>query len=343
MKAIQFAGQGSMPEVVSVADPEPGPGEVLLEVKAAGMCHSDLAVIEDPLIIGGRLPLVLGHEGAGTVAALGEGVTGVEVGQDMAVYAPWGCGACRNCSRGAENYCTRAQELDIKPPGLGAPGAMAEYMIVDDVRHLVPVEGLDLVNAAPLTDAGLTPYHAVKRSLGKLVPGSTAVVIGTGGLGHMAVQILRAMSATRVIALDISEEKLELARHIGAHETVLSDEAAAGRVRELTGGLGADLVLDFVGSQPTVTLAGACAGMCSDVTLVGLGGGQLPVGFGVGPFEMAVTAPYWGSRDELIEVLALARSGAIGVHVERYPLDEAPRTYQRLHDNEIAGRAVIVP
>ncbi|MEU4578657.1 MULTISPECIES: NAD(P)-dependent alcohol dehydrogenase [Nonomuraea] len=343
MKAVQLAGQGSMPEVVTVPDPEPAPGEVLLRVRASGMCHSDIAVIENPLLVGGSLPLILGHEGAGTVAALGDGVTGVEVGQDVVVYGPWGCGTCRNCSRGAENYCTRAQDLAIKPPGLGAPGAMAEYMIVDDVRHLVPVEGLDLAQAAPLTDAGLTPYHAIKRSLAKLVPGSTAVVIGTGGLGHMAVQILRAMSATRVIALDISEEKLELAREIGAHETVISDEAAAGRVRELTGGLGADLVLDFVGIQPTVTLAGACAGVCSDVTIVGVADGRLPVGFGSGPYEMAVSVPYWGGRDELIEVLALARSGAIGVRVEPHSLDEAPRTYQRLHDNEIVGRAVIVP
>lgn len=174
----------------------------------------------------------------GTVAALGDGVNGLSVGDPVAVYGPWGCGTCVKCAEGKENYCLRAKELGITPPGLGSPGAMAEYMIVDDPRHLVPLGGLDPVQAVPLTDAGLTPYHAVKRSLPKLVPGATAVVIGTGGLGHVAIQLLRAMTAVRVIALDVTEDKLALARAVGAHETVLSDKAAAARIRELTGGSG---------------------------------------------------------------------------------------------------------
>ncbi|WP_262402986.1 alcohol dehydrogenase catalytic domain-containing protein [Actinomadura sp. CNU-125] len=251
MRAVQYREVGGAPEVVTVADPEPGPGQVLLKVSAAGVCHSDIAVMgwtAEQLTFG--LPLTLGHEGAGTVEAVGDGVRGVSIGESVAVYGPWGCGACVMCSQGKENYCVRADELGIMPPGLGAPGAIAEYLLVDNARHLVPLGGLDPVANVSLTDAGLTPYHAIKGALPKLVPGSAAVVIGTGGLGHVAIQLLRALTPARVIALDVSEKKLELARTVGAHEVVLSDERAADRVRGMTGGVQA--VFDFVGVGPTV-------------------------------------------------------------------------------------------
>ncbi|MER6395455.1 NAD(P)-dependent alcohol dehydrogenase [Kitasatospora sp. NPDC001603] len=344
MKAVQYRTAGAAPEVVTVPDPEPGPGQVLLKVTAAGVCHSDIAVMSLPAEqLSFPLPLTLGHEGVGTVAELGAGVTGFTEGDAVAVYGPWGCGSCAKCAEGKENYCLRAAELGIRPPGLGAPGAMAEYMIVDDPRHLVPLGGLDPVRAVPLTDAGLTPYHAIKRSLGKLVPGSTAVVIGTGGLGHVAIQLLRAMTAARVVALDVTEEKLALARAVGAHETVLSDASAPAAVRALTGGVGAQVVLDFVGAPPTVASAGAMAAVEGDVTIVGLGGGSLPVGFGTLPYEVSVASPYWGTRSELIEVLDLARAGAVEVHVETYGIDDAPLAYERLHAGLVDGRAVILP
>ncbi|WP_026931743.1 NAD(P)-dependent alcohol dehydrogenase [Glycomyces tenuis] len=344
MKALQYREIGSAPVVVDVPTPGPGAGEVLLKVTAAGVCHSDIAVMSWPAEqMPYELPLTLGHEGAGTVAAVGAGVKGVEVGDSVAVYGPWGCGRCIKCAAGEENYCLRAAELGIWPPGLGSPGAIAEYMIVDDARHLVQLMDLDPVSTVSLTDAGLTPYHAVKGSLPKLTPGSTAVVIGTGGLGHVAVQLLRALTAARVIALDVNEDKLDLARKVGAHDAVMSDEHAAQRVKELTGGVGAQAVFDFVGAEPTVAIAGACAGVESDVVIVGIGGGMLPVGFGELPYEATVRAPYWGSRDELIEVFELARSGLVDVHVETYSLDEAPRAYERLHHGQINGRAVILP
>lgn len=344
MKALQYRTIGAAPEVVTVPDPEPGPGQVLLKVTAAGVCHSDIAVMSWPAEnFPYELPLTLGHEGVGTVAALGAGVSGVREGDAVAVYGPWGCGTCAKCAQGKENYCLRADALGIRPPGLGTPGAIAEYLLVDDPRHLVPLDGLDPVAAAPLTDAGLTPYHAIKRSLAKLVPGSTAVVIGTGGLGHVAIQLLRALTPARVIALDVSEDKLRLAKEVGAHETVLSDAGAAAAVRALTGDLGAEAVFDFVGAEPTLRTAGALAAVEGDVTIVGIGGGALPVGFGSLPFEVSVAAPYWGSRSELIEVLNLARSGAVSVHTETYSLDEVPLAYERLRTGKVNGRAVILP
>ncbi|MEU1202026.1 NAD(P)-dependent alcohol dehydrogenase [Streptomyces sp. NPDC005813] len=344
MKALQYRTIGAAPEVVTVPDPEPGPGQVLLKVTAAGVCHSDIAVMSWPAEnFPYPLPLTLGHEGVGTVAALGAGVSGLGEGDAVAVYGPWGCGICAKCAEGKENYCLRADELGIRPPGLGAPGSMAEYLLVDAPRHLVPLDGLDPVAAVPLTDAGLTPYHAIKRALPRLLPGSTAVVIGTGGLGHVAIQLLRAMTAARVIALDVSEDKLALARQVGAHETVLSDADAAAKVRELTAGVGAQAVFDFVGAEPTVRTAGAVAAVEGDISIVGIGGGALPVGFGALPFEVSVSAPYWGSRGELIEVLDLARAGAVSVHTETYSLDEAPLAYERLHAGKINGRAVVLP
>ncbi|MFC9529724.1 NAD(P)-dependent alcohol dehydrogenase [Streptomyces sp. NPDC056975] len=344
MKAVQYRTVGAAPEVVQIPVPAPGPGQVLLRMTAAGVCHSDIAVMSWPADqLGFPLPLTLGHEGVGTVAAVGDGVVAVEVGDAVAVYGPWGCGTCAKCAEGKENYCLRAKELGIYPPGLGAPGAMAEYMVVDSPRHLVPLGALDPVQAVPLTDAGLTPYHAIKRSLPKLVPGSTAVVIGAGGLGHVAIQLLRALSPAWVIALDVNEEKLALAREVGAHEAILSDAESVAVVRELTGGKGAEAVFDFVGATPTVATAGGCAAVEGDVTIVGLGGGSLAVGFGTTPYEASVTAPYWGSRSELMEVLDLARSGVVSVHVETYGIDDAPTAYQRLHDGTVRGRAVILP
>lgn len=345
MKALQYRAFGSPPEVVEIPDPEPGPGQVLLKVTAAGVCHSDEFIMNVPEeeYVYGELPLTLGHEGAGVVAALGDGVEHIAVGDDVAVYGPWGCGRCLPCSGGRENYCLNSEREEIRPPGLGAPGAMAEYLLVDSARHLVPLRGLDPVRNVSLTDAGLTPYHAIKQSLPKLGAGTTAVVIGAGGLGHVAIQLLRTLCAATVVALDVSEEKLALAREMGAHHTVHSDESAAGRIRELTGGRGADAVFDFVGAQPTVETAGAAAGAEADVTIVGIGGGTLPVGFGTIAYDAAVRAPYWGSRPELIEVLELAHAGHVTVEVETYSLDEAPRAYERLAAGTIRGRAVIVP
>lgn len=344
MKAIQYREIGKGPELVEIPTPEPGPGQIRLKVTAAGLCHSDWFVMGLPAEqYTYPLPLTLGHEGAGIVDKLGDGVEGIELGGSYAIYGPWGCGQCHACAQGKENYCTRAAELGIAPPGLGAPGAMAEYVIVDDARHLAPLGDLDPVETVSLTDAGLTPYHAIMSSAAKLRAGATAVVIGTGGLGHVGIQILRAVSPVTVIALDISEEKLALAREVGAHHALMSDESAVEKIRELTGGKGADAVFDFTGIQPTLDIARQVVAVDGDIQIVGIGGGLLPTGFFSTPFGASVRAPYWGSRSELIEVLDLARSGDVGVHVERFTLDTAVEAYTKLHDGQVRGRAVVVP
>jgi propanol-preferring alcohol dehydrogenase len=344
MKVLQYTAIGMPPEIREVPTPQPGPGEVLLRMTAAGVCHTDETVMSSPAeSYTYGLPLTIGHEGAGIVAGLGAGVSGVREGDAVAVYGAWGCGYCRACATGAENYCRNAVAMKIMWPGFGAPGTMAEYMLVPSPRHLVPLGDLDPVRNVPLTDAGLTPYHGIKPSLPKLVPGSTAVVIGAGGLGHLAIQILRALSPAQVIALDIGEEKLAFAREVGAHAAFPSDPSSIQAVRDLTGGRGAEAVFDFVGLQATADLAAKLVGIMSDIVMVGLGEGAVPVGIGTLPDETSVRAPIWGTRSELFEVLDLARSGAIKVETERFSLEDGPKAFERLHARTLRGRAVLVP
>jgi propanol-preferring alcohol dehydrogenase len=288
-------------------------------------------------------PFTLGHENAGWVEALGAGVTGLEIGEPVAVYGPWGCGRCQRCATGMENYCERPDLAGGAVGGLGSDGGMAPYMLVPSARHLVPIGDLDPVVAAPLTDAGLTPYHAIKRGLHLLTPGSTAVVIGAGGLGHMAVQMLRALTPATVVAVDRRPEALDLAVSVGAHHGVLADDDAATTIREVSQGRGADVVLDVVGADPTLALGASVARTLGQLTIVGIAGGSLPVSFFGSAFEVSVATTYWGSLPELGEVLALARAGLLTPHVQRFSLDEAPVAYERLAAGEVEGRAVVIP
>src|SRR5690606_21153569 len=207
--------------VREVDDPEPGPGEVLLKVSGAGVCHSDLHILhaEEALF---PTPMTLGHEVAGTIRGIGDGVTGWDEGTPVLVHPVWGCGRCRQCVLGAENYCEAHPRSTVPGPGLGRDGGMADLVAVP-ARHLVPLGDLDLVEAAPLTDAGLTPYHAISLSRSRIAASSTVVVIGIGGLGHLAVQILRATSGATIVALDTDDGRLELATALGAHRTLMSD------------------------------------------------------------------------------------------------------------------------
>jgi propanol-preferring alcohol dehydrogenase len=343
VKAVQLVRWQAEPELREVAVPEPGPGEVLVRVGGAGLCHSDLHVMEWPEgTLPWRLPFTLGHETAGAVAALGPGTTGFAEGDAVLVYGPWGCGACVQCVRGAENLCENRFDRPGAGCGLGYDGGLAEYVLVPSTRLLVPLGELDPVAAAPLTDAALTPYHALKPELPRLVPGSSAVVIGVGGLGSVAVQLLRALSPARVVAIDLREQSRRLALELGAHAALDADGLEAVDVRAELGG-GATLVLDFVGNDATLALAAGTIGVGGHVALIGLGGGTFPMAFGSVPLEWSLRRPSWGTLPELHEVVALARAGALEIAVERLSLDEAIDGYRRLHDGKVNGRAVVVP
>ena len=320
--------------------PEPGPGEVLLKITAAGLCHSDLHIMEWPEgTLPWSVPFTLGHEAAGTVAALGSGVAGLEIGEPVVVCASWGCGRCRNCRLGYENRCIERPELP--GGGIGLDGALAEYLLVPSPRLLVSSEGLDPAVAAPLTDAALTPYHAIKVSLPLLTPGSTTVVIGVGGLGHMAVQLLRALAPTRIIAIDARESAVALALAAGADEAYVSRDVDPAALRASIGRYGATLVLDFVGVDQTLALGASLLGSGGRLTLIGLGGGAFPTS-GL-PLEWSVNRISNGTVPELEEVVELARRGDITLEVERIGLEDVIPTYDRLREGSIVGRAVAIP
>ena len=324
--------------------PEPGPGEVLVKVGGAGACHSDLHLLEAPAGTKAfTLPFTLGHENAGWVETMGPGATGFAPGDPVIVYGPWGCGLCMNCRQGMENYCQTPGKPS--PGGLGGTdGGMAEYLLVPATRYLIPLGDLDPREAAPLSDAGLTSYHAVKRSVHLLGPGSTAVVIGAGGLGQMAIQMLKALaSATTVVAVDTSADKLEIATSMGADVALTSGDDAVTRINDITKGHGAELVLDLVGIGPTLTMAAQVSRALGHLTIVGLGDATLPVNFHSPAKECAVASPFWGTIPELIDVISLAQTGKIKMLVEHFTLDDAAHAYHLLHDGKIQGRAVITP
>ncbi|QGN49622.1 NAD(P)-dependent alcohol dehydrogenase [Micromonospora sp. WMMD558] len=348
MRALRLPGWKSEPELVEVPEPTPGPGQVVVRVGAAGACHSDLHLMHDfeAGAVPWNPPFTLGHENAGWVHALGDGVTGLEVGQPVAVYGPWGCGTCARCRVGVDPYCENPAGAPVPGGGggLGLDGGMAEYMLVPDDRHVVALpDGLDPVRAAPLTDAGLTPYHAIRRSWAKLGPTSTAVVIGVGGLGHVGVQILKATSAARVIAVDTRDGALRLADECGADLSLRSGADTAQEIRKATGGRGADVIIDCVGADATLALGAAAARTVGDLTIVGLGGGTLPVGFFSVPYEVSIQTTYWGSRPELIEVLELGARGLVRPKASTYALEDAVTAYRKMADGTLEGRAVVVP
>ncbi|MDG4780273.1 NAD(P)-dependent alcohol dehydrogenase [Micromonospora sp. WMMD961] len=348
MRALRLPDWKSTPELVEVPDPTPGPGQVVIRVGGAGACHSDLHLMDEfePGTMPWNPPFTLGHENAGWVHALGDGVTGLSVGQPVAVFGAWGCGTCARCRVGVDTYCENPSGAPVPSGGggLGLDGGMAEFELVPDARHVVPLpEGLDPADAAPLTDAGLTPYHAIRRSWPKLPPGSTAVVIGVGGLGHVGVQILKATTAARVLAVDNRAEALRLAEECGADRAIMSGPDAAEEIRQATGGRGADVVLDFVGTDATLALGVATARTVGDLTIVGLGGGTVAVSFFAVPYEVSIATTYWGSRGELVEVLDLGARALVRPKTTRFSLDDALDAYQQMRDGTLEGRAVIVP
>lgn len=343
MRAVRLTDWQSDPVVAEVPRPEPRGSEVLVEVGAAGLCRSDIHIMSAPPgAYPYTLPFTLGHETAGRVASLGPGASGVDVGDAVVVYSRWGCGNCWQCANGRDNACARTQ-YGPHGGGLGRDGGLAEYLLVPSAHYLVPAPGLDPVPAAPLTDAALTSYHAAKLSLAQLRPGSTALVLGVGGLGHMAVQVLKAISSARIVAVDVRDVALELARTAGADAVLRADGLTPNDVRAEIGPDGANVVLDFVGNDTTLALAAGSVAQGGDLTFVGRGGGELRVAPGLIPYESTVRMPTWGTVPELAEVVALARSGAIHSEAEVYGMDDVVNAYRKLRHGDVLGRAVVVP
>lgn len=346
MKALQLTGPGVL-EIQEVPVPEIGPSDLLIRVGAAGICHSDLHLLHFPVKMREE-PLTLGHEIAGTIEAIGSEVDARQIGERGVVYLCWSCGVCRECVAGNENVCLAAGRTAMPPcPGLGPDGGMAEYVRVP-ARSFVPIGDLDFLQAAPIADAALTSYHAIRGAREHLRPGSTSVVIGIGGLGHVAVQILNAISATRVIAVDMSQDKLDLATTCGADVRLISGPDTAQQILDLTGGRGADAVFDFVGVDATAKIAVESVAPNGAYRMVGLGGGAPgitadPAGGPGWPWGASVRKSYGGTKSDLISSIALAQAGKIQVEVERHDLAAGRDALDRLERGLVRGRAVLVP
>lgn len=297
--------------------PQAEPGGLVLRVLGAGVCHTDLYMM-DGAIAGSSLPLVLGHE----IAAEAEGLGPV------LVFASWGCGTCTHCRNGEEQLCRDASE-----PGWARDGGYAEYVAVPSARHLIPLDGLDPVRAAPLADAGVTPYRAVRRALPWLKGGGSVLVIGAGGLGQFAIQFLRLMTGAKVMVMDPSEAKRRRALELGADAAFPTDQGPRGCVA----------AFDFVGTNDSLARAAQAVDRRGLVMLVGEAGGRLPFGFGAVDHEVHLTTSVWGSRTDLDAVLNFARTGRLRWEVEEFPLDAVNQALDRLRRGEIAGRAVLRP
>jgi propanol-preferring alcohol dehydrogenase len=338
MTAYRLTHYEAPPEFVEVPVPEPGPGEVLVKVGGVGLCHSDLLFLDAPEgAFPYTLPFTLGHEIGGWVERPGPGVTGVSPGDGVVLSSHLACGHCSYCRRGYDNYCT-AHGLGL---GFGRDGGLAQFVVAQR-RSLVRLDGLDPRHAGPLADAGYTSYHAVKKLLPKLVPGSTAVVIGVGGLGGYAVQYLRLLTAARVIAVDVAQHRLDAIAGLGA-ETVLSDASVTARLVEMTGGSGAEGVFDFVGSDATVRTALTLSRPLGSVAIVGAGGGTAPVSWPTVARECEVFIPQGGTVADLQEVVALAEQGTLRMLDELFAFADTPEAYSRLRANQLRGRAVVTP
>ena len=333
MKALRLMNWNSEAELVDIPKPTPAPGQLVIKIGGAGACDLDLDLMHDfgegqlpP--IGWQPPFTLGHENAGWIDSIGAGVSRFREGDPVAVYGAWGEGGGGGSGGG----------------GLGLDGGMAEYMLVPFERLLIDLpDGLRPIDAAPLTDAALTPYHAIKKSWAKLTPDAFIVIIGVGGLGHIAVQIAKVTTGATIIAIDSRSEALELATSLGANYTFKVGDEIQSKVKDLTGGHGVEVVLDFVGNEQTVALGASICRALGDFTIVGLAGGALPFSLFSVPYETSLQTTYWGNRVELAEVLDLAAHHLISPKISKFTLEEAPQVYLDLAAGKIEGRAVIVP
>lgn len=344
MLAARLRAPGDELQLVELPQPEPAGSEVRLRIAACGVCHTDLHIVDgmQPRV---DLPLTLGHEITGFIDAVGGSAAGalrrarLGIGDPVIVYGGWGCGRCRECVGGAEQRCALS-----RAPGFQADGGYAEFMLVPHPRHLVPLRSLDPVAAAPLADAGVTPYRAVRRAGPWLAPGARVLLVGCGALGQFALQYLRIVpsrAADLVVAVrEVDPRRLEQATALGADLAIL--DADPTTMRDALGGP-ADVVLDFVGDGETLAHAAAIVAPGGVVLLVGEGGGELAFGFDRPAVESWLTTVAWGSPDDLRAVIRLAQRGRLRWDVESVPLRQVAAAHTRLRAGDVGGRLVLVP
>ncbi|RVX75806.1 hypothetical protein B0A52_00162 [Exophiala mesophila] len=346
MRAFRLVEYGKPGQYCDVPIPKPQKGEVLIKMKAAGLCRSDLDMVDsepgsDPYASAVDAPYTLGHENAGTIAVLGEGVEGLSVGEGVAVRHMPHCSHCEYCIRGVEQHCETYKRGAIEiNRGTGWDGGLAEYMICPR-DQLVSIGNQDPVQYAPLTDAGVTAYHAVGTVKHRLRPGSSAIVLGCGGLGSYALQFLKLLMGVRVYGCDVSDARLQIAKELGA-KTFKAGPQAVDEIMSETNGKGIDAIIDFVGSDESMDLAMKISRPQGRVVLVGMQMGTAPVGWNKIATSCEFAISLGSTRRDLEEVCYLASTGQLRIDVDPYTFDQVPKAYQDLRDGKLKGRAVII-
>jgi NAD+-dependent secondary alcohol dehydrogenase Adh1 len=342
MKAVRLHAYHQEPVVEDVPEPTVnGPLDVVVKIGGAGLCRTDLHIIEGQWAeaMNPTLPYTLGHENAGWVHEVGSAVTNVQVGDTVILHPSPTCGLCRACRAGDDMHCTGSYF-----PGLSDnDGGMAEYLLTS-ARACVKLDPQTRPqDVAALADAGITAYHAVRKAIPLLYPGTTAVLIGAGGLGHIGVQCLAALTATKIIVVDRNPDALKLAEQLGAHHTVVSDGGQVEEVRRLTDGRGADVVLDFVAEQGAEQDGFAMTAEAGSYFVIGYGGTLHIPTLDIISTERNIVGNIVGTYNDLAELMVLAQTGKVTLHTRTYPLSNAVEAIQDLDAGRVRGRAILVP
>ncbi|MEV0787963.1 NAD(P)-dependent alcohol dehydrogenase [Kribbella sp. NPDC050459] len=341
MKAVRLHGYHQQPVVDDVPEPVvKGPLDVVVKIGGAGVCRTDLHIIEGQwdAAMHPKLPYTIGHENAGWVHEIGSAVTNLQVGDTVILHPTPTCGLCTACRAGDDMHCVNSTF-----PGLDSDGGMAEYLLTS-ARACVKLDpSTRPQDVAALADAGITAYHAVRKAIPLLPPGTTCVVIGAGGLGHIGVQCLAALTAARIIVVDRNPDALKLAEQLGADQTVVADGQQVDAVLGLTDGAGAHVVLDFVAEQGAEQDGFAMTGRGGSYFVIGYGGQvQIPT-LDIISTERNIVGNIVGTFNELAELMALAQAGKVTLHTRTYPLDAAADAVADLDAGRIRGRAILVP
>jgi NAD+-dependent secondary alcohol dehydrogenase Adh1 len=317
-----------------------GPNDVIVRIGGAGVCRTDLHIIEGiwRSKVEVSLPHIMGHENAGWIEEVGSGVTHIKVGDPVICHPLITSGHCLACRRGDDMH---AEESEF--PGINTNGGYAQYLRTGARSIIKLPKTLAPKDVAPHTDAGLTAYRAAKKASRHLLPGEYAVVIGAGGLGHIGIQVLRALCAARIIIVDRADTALKLAQECGADFAVKADGGQVEEVLQLTGGKGAEAVIDFVGEGDAIAQGLAMTRNAGYYYIVGYGGRiDIPT-IDMITSEKTIVGNLVGTYPELIELMALADQGKVTLATKEYRLEDADTALHDLHHGKVRGRAVLVP
>lgn len=341
MKAVRVTGYHQQLAMTDVDKPEvSGPHDVVVRIGGAGVCRTDLHILEGQWAEKSQvaLPYTIGHENAGWVDAIGDAVTNVAVGDKVILHPLVTCGLCRACRFGDDVHC-EANRF----PGIDSDGGYAEYILTTARSCVVLDDSLEPAAVAALADAGLTAYHAAAKAARRLRAGDRCVVIGAGGLGHIGIQVLAAISPAELIVVDRNPDAVKLALGIGADHAVVADGSQVEQVLELTGGKGAEVVVDFVGEGGSTKQGIAMTRQGGDYLIVGYGENIDVPTIDLISAEINIIGNLVGSYNDLVELMALAAQQKVTLHTQQYALADFQQAIDDLDAGRVRGRAILVP